>query len=227
MIRMGPALAATLRNRPFCIYLGAQLLFIFAVNLVRPIAPYIATVVLGRSPGFAAQIGAGTAVGIVIGFVAMTPLVRRLGPKRSMQVCLAVFAGAMAPLGWLEADVPGGPRDLTNLVVGGFAVFAMGLAVAGFLILPHVLVAQLVDYDERRTGAQRAAMYFGVQGLVTKWMYGVGAWAFTWLLARFGHSPEEPLGVLLVGPVAAVACLLAIGLYGLYPERRILGEVHD
>lgn len=48
------------------------------------------------------------------------------------------------------------------------------------------------------------------------------AWAFTLLLARFGNRSEEPLGVLLVGPLAALACLLAMGLYAFYPERQIL-----
>jgi Na+/melibiose symporter-like transporter len=155
----------------------------------------------------------------------MARAVGRLGAKRAMLGCLGLFSVAMASLGLLEADVPGGPHDARNLAVGFTAISILGAAIAGFMVLPHVFVSQLVDYDERRTGAQRAAMYFGVQGLVTKWMYGVGAWAFTFLLARFGNSPEEPLGVILVGPVAAAACLLAMGLYALYPEREILAEV--
>jgi GPH family glycoside/pentoside/hexuronide:cation symporter len=218
------ALAATLRNRPFVLYLGAQLLFLFAINLLRPVAPYVATVVLGRSEGFAAWMSAGTFAGLVVGLWWMARAVGRLGAKRAMLGCLGLFSVAMASLGLLEADVPGGPHDARNLAVGFTAISILGAAIAGFMVLPHVFVSQLVDYDERRTGAQRAAMYFGVQGLVTKWMYGVGAWAFTFLLARFGNSPEEPLGVILVGPVAAAACLLAMGLYALYPEREILAE---
>lgn len=216
------ALVATFRNRPFRLYLGAQLLFIFAINLLRPVAPYFAEVILGRSPGFAAQLSAGTFVGVIAGIAVMARMVRAIGPKRSMLACLGLSCIAMASLGLLEADVPGGPHDRSNLVIACFAITVMGFAIAGFMVLPHVFISQLVDYDERTTGAFRAAMYFGVQGLTTKWMYGVGLWAFTFLLSRYGNSPDEPLGVILVGPVAAVACLLAIGLYALYPEREIV-----
>jgi GPH family glycoside/pentoside/hexuronide:cation symporter len=90
------------------------------------------------------------------------------------------------------------------------------------MVLPHVLISQLIDEDERRTGATRAAMFFGVQGLLTKWVYGLSTWCLAFLLARYGNSPEEPLGVLLVGPVAAVLCLLSLCLYAFYPEARVL-----
>jgi hypothetical protein len=53
-------------------------------------------------------------------------------------------------------------------------------------------------------------------------MYGVSLWVFTWLLSRFGNSPEEPLGVLLVAPVAGACALLAFALYALYPEAEVL-----
>jgi hypothetical protein len=65
-------------------------------------------------------------------------------------------------------------------------------------------------------------MFFGVQGLLTKWVYGLSTWCLAFLLARYGNSPEEPLGVLLVGPVAAVLCLLSLCLYAFYPEARVL-----
>jgi GPH family glycoside/pentoside/hexuronide:cation symporter len=70
-------------------------------------------------------------------------------------------------------------------------------------------------------------MYFGVQGLLTKWMYGVSLWVMTYLLARFGNSAEQPLGVLLVGPVAGAACLLSLLLFARYPERELLEAVRE
>jgi GPH family glycoside/pentoside/hexuronide:cation symporter len=226
-LSMPRALAATLQNRPFLVYLAAQLLFILAVNLIRPVGPYLATVVLGRSEGFAALLGVGIFIGIAVGFGAMGPVVERFGPKRGMIGCVSIFGAAMALLGLLRPDVPGGPHDAANLVIGSVAIAGLGLAIAGLLVLPHVLISELVDYDERRTGAHRAAMYFGVQGLFTKWMYGVGLWVFTFLLSRFGNSPEQPLGVLLVGPVAALACLASVVIWIFYPERRILEAARD
>ena len=67
-------------------------------------------------------------------------------------------------------------------------------------------------------------MYFGIQGFLTKWVYGLSAAILAFLFARFGNSPEEPLGVLLVGPVGGAACLVAAGLFALYPERAVKAE---
>jgi GPH family glycoside/pentoside/hexuronide:cation symporter len=89
-------------------------------------------------------------------------------------------------------------------------------------VLPHVLISQLIDEDESRTGASRAAMFFGMQGFFTKWMYGLSLWLFTLLLSRYGNSPEEPGGLILVGPVAAACSLLALVVYSRYPEREVL-----
>ncbi|MDX1649393.1 MAG: hypothetical protein R3263_06025, partial [Myxococcota bacterium] len=97
----------------------------------------------------------------------------------------------------------------------------------GFLVLPHVLMGQVIDLDERRTGANRSAMFYGVQGLLTKWVYQVSLALMSWLLVRYGSSPEEPLGVVLIGPAAAALCALSLLLWALYPERRVLREAHD
>jgi GPH family glycoside/pentoside/hexuronide:cation symporter len=216
------ALGATMGNSSFAIYVLAQILFVFGINLVQPSLPYYATVVLGRSEGFAALLSAPMLVGVAAGFALIGPLARRFGPKRVMMVCVAVFCVPLASLGLLEAEVPGGPHDRANLSIALTSLALVGFPVAGFLILPNVLLSQLIDADEQRTGANRAAMFFGVQGFLTKWVYGVSMWALTFLMSRFGNSPEEPLGVLLVGPVAGGACLVSLALYACYPERRVI-----
>lgn len=216
------AFVATLANGPFRLYLVAQLAFLFGVNLVQPALPYLATVVLGREEGFAAYLGLATFGGVGLGFAALPPLIARIGPKRSMLASLLLFGLSVGCFGAMRADVPGGPHDVTNLALAFGVSLTIGIPVAGLLVLPNVLIGQLVDYDEAHTGANRAAMYYGVQGFLTKWVYGVSLWAFTFLLARFGASPDAASGVLLVGPVAAVTCLLSIVVYARYPEREVL-----
>jgi GPH family glycoside/pentoside/hexuronide:cation symporter len=65
-------------------------------------------------------------------------------------------------------------------------------------------------------------MYYGAQGLFTKWAYAASATVMSYLFVAYGNSREEPLGVLLVGPVAGGLCLLAAALYALYPEREVV-----
>lgn len=218
----GRALAETLRNRPFRLYLLAQMLFVLGVNMVQPALPYLAVAVLGRSEGFAGTLGLVTVVATFAGFGLVNPLAQRLGAKRAMVACVAVFALALLALGTLVPDAPGGPHDGRNLAIIVFSLALMGVPIAGFLILPQVMISQLIDLDELRTGAKRAAIYFGVQGLLTKWIYGAATALLAFLFARFGASPGDALGVRLVGPVAGVACLLATGLFAFYPERAVL-----
>jgi len=216
------ALSKTLADRPFLLYLGAQLAFLFGVNLVQPALPYFTTVLLGRSEGFAGVLGAVTFAGVALGFAVMNPLVARHGAKRAMLLSVGLFATGVSLLGAIRPGPAGGPDDAWNLVVAFTASLVMGPPVAGFLVLPHVLISQLIDADAARTGSHRSAIYFGMQGFLTKWIYGVSLWALTFLLSRFGSRPDEPLGVLLVGPVAGVACLLSLFLYARYPERELL-----
>lgn len=216
------ALLATLRNRPYLLYLLGQIFFVMGVNILQPVFPYLATVVLGRSEGFTVYFLASSGVGIALGFLLQRPLVARFGPKRVMMGCIALAAVAVSALGWLEPAAPGSPRDAVNLLVCFAALGLFGIPVAGLMALPHVLVSQLIDADERRTGASRAAMFYGVQGLLTKWVYGLATWTFTFLLARYGNSPEQPWGVVAVGPVAGLLCLASLCFFALYPERAVL-----
>ncbi len=220
------ALTTTLRNRAFRIYLVAQIFFMFGINLVQPALVYYATVVLGRTEGFAAVLGGAMLVTTLLGFPLVGRAADRFGAKRSMVFCVGLFAVAIAALGGLRADVPGGASDFANLVLMGSVMAAVGPPIAGFLVLPHVLISQLIDADAARTGAQRAAMYFGVQGFLTKWVFGASGVVLAFLFARFGNSAEAPLGVMLVGPVAAVACGISVWLYARYPETEVLGEIH-
>jgi GPH family glycoside/pentoside/hexuronide:cation symporter len=89
------------------------------------------------------------------------------------------------------------------------------------MILPSVILGQLIDLDEARTGANRGAMYYGVQGLFTKWVYAAAAAILSYLLSAYGRSAEEPLGVLLIGPVAGSFCVIAALFYSLYPEQEV------
>jgi GPH family glycoside/pentoside/hexuronide:cation symporter len=216
------AVLQTVSNRPFLKYLAGYLVFLLGVNLMSPAPVYYATVVLGRSEGFAAILGLALFASALVGFLLVGRVSDAIGPKRSMIACNLIFAAGVSVLWFLRADLPGGPHDRMNLIIILSVFGTMGIAVAGFMVLPYVLISQVIDQDAATHGAHRAAMYFGVQGFLTKGMFGIGALLITFLFLRFGKSPEEPLGVLLIGPIAAVACLISAALFSLYPERQVL-----
>lgn len=219
------AIVRTFSNRPFLLYLGAELLFVLGTTLMAPIPIYYSTVILGRSEGFAATMMLAFFGTGLIGFLLIGRVTDRIGARRGMIACNLIFAAAVGSLGLLRPDVPGGPNDGTNLILLFSAMATLGIAVPGFLVLPYVIIGQVIDYDTVQTGSNRSAMYFGMQGFLIKWMYGIAGALIAFLFVRYGNSPEQPLGVLLLGPLGALACLLSALVLVFYPERRVLAVV--
>jgi hypothetical protein len=52
-------------------------------------------------------------------------------------------------------------------------------------------------------------------------MYGVASAILAYLFSRFGKSPDEPLGVLVVGPIAAAFIAASALVLWFYPEERV------
>jgi len=219
------ALRTTLRNRPFVIYLAAHILFSLSASLIFPTLPYLATVLLGRSEGFAFDLGAALGGMMGVGFVVIPRISQRFGPRRTMLSCFALFALAAASLGMIRPDVPQGPEDWRNLVLAFTAMGAMGLPLASSSLLHNVLVGQIIDLDARHTGSNRSAIFLGVLRALDKWMYGLAAAIIGFLFARFGNGPDEPMGVLLIGPIGGVLALSASMVLSRFPD--LAAQAHE
>jgi GPH family glycoside/pentoside/hexuronide:cation symporter len=225
-LNMRQAVWTTLQNRPFLIYLFAQIIFILGITMTGPAVPYFARVILGRDEGFAAMLSLAMLPGIIIGFAFIHLVVERIGTKNTLVVTIFILGIAMVPYGLLTPSSPGGPGDQANVIVIVGLTALKGLAIAGIMILPTVILGQLIDLDRAKTGANRAAMYYGVQGLLTKWVYAASAAIMSYLLSAYGRSAAEPLGVLLIGPVAGTFCLIASIFYAFYPESEVRAEAN-
>jgi GPH family glycoside/pentoside/hexuronide:cation symporter len=219
------ALKQTLRNRTFLIFLAAHGAFILGATLILPLTPYIATVLLGRSEGFGAYLGISLGGMLALGYAVVPALSRRFGPKRAVIACVALFPLASGCLGLIRPDAPGGPQDLRNLALAYSALGGMGFSIAGIHILTRVLLGQIIDADARQTGASRSAMFLGVEQALQKYLYGLAGALIAFLFLQFGKSTEEPLGVLLVGPLAALAGVASTLLFAFLPMGRTDGCV--
>ncbi|MDH3642634.1 MAG: MFS transporter [Gammaproteobacteria bacterium] len=226
-LNMREALSRTLSNRPFVTYLLAQIVFILGITMSGPAVPYFARVILGRDEGFAALLSLVMLPGIILGFIVVQAIVDRIGTKQTLVATIFLLGVPMFPYGFLTPSSPGEPGDMFNLVVVVGLSIVKGFPIAGIMILPTVILGQLIDLDSVRTGANRAAMYYGVQGLLTKWVYAASAAILSYLLSAYGRSAEEPLGVLLIGPVAGTFCVVAAVLYTLYPEKTVRAEAAE
>ena len=148
-------------------------------------------------------------VGVLAGIAVVTPIARRTGKARAFRVSMLWSAGALLLL-FFAGFVPGVPKLWQ--AVATVAVAAVPLA--GVFMLPGVLIADIVDHDERRTSTRREGMFYGAQNLLEKSASAFAPLIFALVLLA-GDSAEEPLGIRLVGPVSA-----ALVLVGWFTFRR-------
>lgn len=113
------------------------------------------------------------------------------------------------------------------------AVFiAFGLA--GLLVLLDVLIADVVDEDEIKTGVRREGMYFGVNGFMIRLGISLNAIVMGNVLNAFGYDPNlevQPASALtgmklLMTLVPILAMAVAILVFRHYPlEGERLEEI--
>jgi GPH family glycoside/pentoside/hexuronide:cation symporter len=205
------SLKKTFADRAFVPYVVGTTLFAFGFNIVRSALPYFVTVLMGqdsKSPAPILVFGVAAIAFPVVGLQAA-----RRGKKPVMIAGCLLLAVALAGF-WFVHD----------LQTGAVLLAVAGVGVSVFLAVPNAILSDVCNANAKRTGERREAMFFGAQGFLQKINLGVSTGILGLLLEK-GRSVEDPLGVRLAGPVAAVVLLGAAVAYALYPERRVVGEL--
>lgn len=229
------ALKAAFSNSAFRAYLGLSVLVQLGTLTFGTGLPYLCTTVLER-PGVFFELGpfhvigsepglvgpgegeawTGTLMGVLYGVAILSlPLVNvvaeRVGKNRLMVGAGIFFSVALAlvPATTLFDD----PAVPVMVMVG-----LLGFPVSCALVLVNAIGADVVDYDEARSGMRREGIYSGASALVAKTAQGLGP-AIVVGLMTFGASRANPLGILLVGPASAVLVALGTFIFSRTPVR--------
>ena len=134
-------------------------------------------------------------------------IARRRGAKWGFQLALVVFAFVMFayPLAWTRLNLPVSPMVI-GIILGVIASFS----IAVFFTIPYAFPAQIAAKDAEKTGKDRAGMYFAVQGLINQFVGSLAGSVLALLLIW-------EFGVVIIGPIAALACILAFFFIRPYP----------
>lgn len=211
-LKLKEALVETFRNKPFLSFIAGSLFFWFGFYTILADAPYLVTEVMGRDLSEVGKILGVSLLVAIIFFPFMIRLSRKKGKRFAFLFSMSLFAMVLSLVGLIGRLGPV-PILYQGMVVIGMA----GAPIAGLLILPHAIIADVTDYDEKRTGCRREGMYFGIYGIVLKSAVGLSSLFVGFLLHHFGYTQANPSGILLCGPLAAVFILLGIFLFLRYP----------
>ena len=223
-IRFGDAMRTTFANRAFLSFLPTYVLFQTGFLMLVGVLPYWVKAVLAVEDE-GTWVAALTAIAIA-SMVAAVPafaLLARRSSKRQAYRTAMVGCAVTFPLLFVAGFVPGVPDEAE--IVALMVVAAVPLA--GNFLFPAALTADIVDDETARTGLRREATYYGAQNFVEKTATSASPLVLA-LLLLLGSSAEDPLGIRLVGPVAALFVLAAYLIFRRYElPDEVSGAVAD
>lgn len=222
------ALTATLKNSQFLIFSLAFILFSLGLNLLTALMPFYVKIILGLNEGMVAIFSGLVLISMLISLPLHSWLALRWGKKwaysRSMFVLAFLFpflalVGLMptTPFGFVQGE----PIIQTLTLVA-----LIGIALAGQFIFPNAILADVIDYDETKTGLRREAIYYGMQNTLQKFSFALSSLIFGTTLSFFGATINQPLGIRLIGPIAGLATLVGFLIFikGYKLPDRILSK---
>ncbi|MFQ5698230.1 MAG: MFS transporter [Myxococcota bacterium] len=107
----------------------------------------------------------------------------RIGKQATWSVAIVQATLGSAGCWWLAEGTVG---YFTLLLING------GFSFGNYIALPPSIVADLIDWDEVRTGQRREGSYFAIWGFATKLGAAVTGFAALQVLERVGYVPGVP-----------------------------------
>jgi GPH family glycoside/pentoside/hexuronide:cation symporter len=210
-LALGPALRASWRSVPFRWFLVANLHKEFIYSLLTASVPFWAKyVLLIQAPVVALGVPLApetqNALLLASAFVMALPalpvwaaVARRFGARRGWQVAQLLFGVSM--LGVFLA------RDFFQ---GMAAMSVAGLALAGLLVFPDLLISDVIDEDETVTGRRREGIYFGLNGFVIRFAFSMQGLSTGILLHVTGYVSSSAERLYPIQPAPALFGIRAL-----------------
>ncbi len=214
------AVRVTLANDQFLAFVPAFVLFTMAQVMLTMWLPFYVDVVLRDTQvtlpfgleldETEEKVAALTAL-FFLPLLASIPLMSWLAArwsKRSVYGGAMLLCGLYFPLLFFFGFLPGIPKLAQSLFLLG-----LGIPLAGLFVFPNALLADIIDFDAHHTGERREAIYYGMQATLQKTGLGLAAGLFVLVIAVFGKTVDDPLGIRLVGPLAGACALVGYAVF--------------
>jgi len=171
----------TFKNKPFLIFEVSNFSFTIALTILTTAIFYYGQYVLTVT-GIIATIPLIVVFIMIFAFlVIFNKIIGKYGVKKTFILSL-MWTGLSFILtffiGWT-----------LNLAIIGFIL--IGIGISGYMLTNQVVVADIVDYDEVRTGKRRETTYSGINALLTKPAISLANWLFLLIITSFGFDSEQ------------------------------------
>ncbi|MHB8947403.1 MAG: MFS transporter, partial [Bacillota bacterium] len=149
----------------------------------------------------------------------------RRGARNTVIISSIIFALALIPFGLAGSVAP-----------AYFIAALVGFGLAGLILLIDVLIADIVDEDELKTGRRREGMYFGINGFMVRLSIAFQGLVVTGIMTLTGYDASavtQPASAVagfrvLLTVVPLVGIALGVWMMRLYPlHGKRLAEVRQ
>jgi GPH family glycoside/pentoside/hexuronide:cation symporter len=215
------AFKETLTNRSFLAFAGANLMICYIWSWLSAMVPFFTKYVIGVPSEQMSLIF----LGMFITSMAFYPLWRkvalRLGAKRTLATAVTLFVTFMLLVLFV--------RSLAQAFV---MMLLVGAANSGITLVRDIVLSDVIDEDELRTGQRREGSYFGVNAFIERLVMVLIGGSSSLVLSLSGYHAEltvQPssvalgirLGMSLLPAVALAVFLAALKHYPLGKEQVV------
>ncbi len=192
-VALVPALKFTFLNRNFVTFVLVSFFVQLSFEVMQAVMPLYAKYVLRVPDSQVTLLWAAIFGSALIMFFFWPLLINRIAPRKSIMVATALFAVGLVPFLFLNSFT-------TTLIVLPF----MGIGLAGLIMLIDILISDVIDEDQLRSGTRREGMYFGMNGFVIRLSIALQGLIISIILGRAGYIPA---GAVEVQPETVVGAL--------------------
>ena len=209
------ALKYTFANRSYLTVAGAQAMRFFATGALQTGILFYLKYSLKVEEGLATVI---LGIAFLIAMFTLYPwrnwVANKIGNRKTLMLANAVMILGIVPMGFSP-----------NINFTYAAAVVLGIGLGGLVLIGDVILADVVDEDEVKTGHQRAGMYFGMSGFLITLSGLLVSSVFGLVMPAFGYdtllnvqpaSVDLGFRIFLTVPTS-IGFLLAIFLLWLYP----------
>ena len=212
---LGAALKATFLNRSYLTAAGAQAMRFFATGTLQVGILFYLKYSLKVDEGQATYI---LGIAFLVAMLSLYPwrnwVANKLDSRRTLMLANAVMILGIIPMGFSP-----------NIVFTYIAAVVLGIGLGGLVLIGDVIMTEVIDEDEIKTGHQRAGMYFGMSGFLITLSGLLVSSVFGLMMPAFGYDTLldiQPSSVnlgfrLFLTLPTTIGFLLAIVLLYLYP----------
>ncbi len=223
------AFKETLTNRPFLIVVGTLMLTIIANNCSVTLVMFIARYWF-LDEALAMNFMVAFFIGAFVSIPCWIKLAAVVGKKTAYIVNITFYGVILCAILILKQDA----YIAATVIMGIAGFFNLGL-----WILSGSIVADVVEWDQLRTGERREGAFAGIQSFIIKAAQGVGLALVNVGLDVIGYVPDAPQSdatlfklKVLYGPIPAALFWAGAIIFLFYPitkkaHRQMLREIEE